>query len=71
LDTTDNRAFTIFTVKLEQIEERTEQRGGQEEKRKPKQKKVKILHKNMRKIERGKRGKCHYPTMRRKPKVFD
>lgn len=27
----------MFTVKLEQIEERTEQRGGQEEKRKPKQ----------------------------------
>jgi hypothetical protein len=45
LDTTDNRAFTIFTVKLEQIEERTEQRGGQEEKRKPKQKKAKILQK--------------------------
>jgi hypothetical protein len=46
LDTTGNRAFTIFTVKLEKIEERTEQRGGQEEKRKPKQKKkIKILRK--------------------------
>ncbi len=53
-------------MKLEKIEERTEQRRGQEEKRKPKQTKIKILRKNMRKIERGKRGKCHYPTMRRK-----
>jgi hypothetical protein len=31
----------MFTVKLEQIEERTEQRGGLEEKRKPKVKNIK------------------------------